>query len=134
MADGVVVGLDRAVEEEDRAAVALAPTGDEGRYRIAGVVPAASGRWAAEVFGRVLAKWWPWPSREAHGHGRDSDKADASIAAIMALAGSGRLPGREIRTPGGPRQAVADPEDWIFFPTPSRPRVSGLGPRDPHRA
>ena len=77
MADGVVVGLDRAVEEEDRAAVTLAPTGDEGRCRIAGVVPAASGRWAAEVFGRVLAKWWPWPSREAHGHGRDSDKADA---------------------------------------------------------
>ena len=58
MADGVVVGLDRAVEEEDRAAVTLAPTGDEGRYRIAEVVPAASGRWVAEVFGRVLAKWW----------------------------------------------------------------------------
>jgi hypothetical protein len=134
MADGVVVGLDRAVEEKDRAAVTLAPAGDEGRYRIAEVVPAASGRYAAEVFGQVVARWWSWPSREAHGRGRDPDKADASIAAIMALAGSGRLPGREIRTPDGPQQAVADPEDWIFFPTPSRPRVSGLGPRDPHGA
>ena len=49
MADGVVVGLHRTVEEEDRAAVTLAPTGDEGRYRIAEVVPAASGRWVADV-------------------------------------------------------------------------------------
>ena len=98
MADGVVVGPDRAVEEKYRAAVTLAPTGDEGRSRIAEVGPAASGRWVAEVLGRGLAKLWPWPSRAAHERGRDSDQADASIAAILALAGSGRLPGREIRT------------------------------------
>ena len=49
MADGGVVGLDRAVEEEDRAAVTLAPTGDEGRYGIAEVVPAASGRPPAQA-------------------------------------------------------------------------------------
>ena len=48
-ADGVVVRLDRAVEEEDRAAVTLAPAGDEGRYRIAEVVPAASGRPPAQA-------------------------------------------------------------------------------------
>jgi nitrogen fixation protein FixH len=56
MADGVVVGLDRAVEEKDRAAVTLAPAGDEGRYRIAEVVPAVSGRWAAEVWGHLTKR------------------------------------------------------------------------------